>query len=483
MHRQVSRAFRWVTVLTVPAAVLLIGSARGDDDDATPSWKLGISEWNGSGYEIPAPIRSPEPSNPLLEPASEGGLTYTQPVDPNTLGADVPSGDGTPFLDPLMNLEPMDQGEIPTTNNTAIGLPPAESLNSNSSVPNYALPNSATPWNELNPSAGISNPIPPPSVPNAVPGFNEPLTFPGDATALGTAGSGLAIPPANESTSSEPATESPWLGDPGLGETEPVVAGEPAGEESLPVPTADKLLSPQAAEAPPLEDEVVHWYQYPRRWIRGWDSHAEFGIDGSDGNAVTLALQTGLEMKRKSERSTLALDIDYRKATNRNATVEDNGRFNLDYDYLFADSPWSGFAKYGMEWDRFKAFDLRLNLNGGIGYFWVRDDTTTFVTRFGAGASQEIGAPVDDWIPEAVVGLEAERQLTSRQKIKGKVDYFPAWEDFDDFRLVTDLSWEILLDGTDNLSLKLAATDRYDSTPQGARPNDLYYSMLLLYKF
>ena len=29
----------------------------------------------------------------------------------------------------------------------------------------------------------------------------------------------------------------------------------------------------------------------------------------------------------------------------------------------------------------------------------------------------------------------------------------------------------------------LAATDRYDSTPQGAKANDIYYSLLLLYKF
>jgi hypothetical protein len=73
--------------------------------------------------------------------------------------------------------------------------------------------------------------------------------------------------------------------------------------------------------------------------------------------------------------------------------------------------------------------------------------------------------------------------LTERQKIKGKLDYFPAWDDFGDYRLVADVSWEILLDGSENFSLKVAATDRYDSTPQGALANDLYYSLLLLYKF
>jgi len=236
-------------------------------------------------------------------------------------------------------------------------------------------------------------------------------------------------------------------------------------------------------EAPPLQEDVLRWYQYPIRWMKGWNSNAEFGLDGSSGNAETLAMQTGLELKRKTDLYTLSIDTDYRIATSRSVTTEDNGRLNIDYDRMLNNSPWSLFGKYGMEWDAFKAFDLRLNLNGGLGYHWFRTDDTTLVTRFGAGASREIGAPIDEWTPEAVFGIEGERQLTNRQKIKAKIDYFPAWEDFTDYRLVSDVSWEILLDGSENLSLKLAATDRYDSTPQGAERNDVYYSLLLLYKF
>ena len=177
------------------------------------------------------------------------------------------------------------------------------------------------------------------------------------------------------------------------------------------------------------------------------------------------------------------IDVDYRQVRSRNTTTEDNGRLNIDYDRLLHDTPWSAFGKFGLEYDEFKAFDLRLNVNGGVGYYWVRQDNANLVTRFGAGASREIGAPVDDWIAEAVFGIDADRQLNSRNKVRAKVDYFPAWEDFGDYRLVADFAWEILLDDTDNLSLKLAATDRYDSTPQGAKPNDVYYSLLLLYKF
>ncbi|OYP28958.1 DUF481 domain-containing protein [Rhodopirellula sp. MGV] len=250
------------------------------------------------------------------------------------------------------------------------------------------------------------------------------------------------------------------------------------------MPIGEAIESGQTGETMPLAEDSIRWYQVPWQWLKdGWKNHAEFGLDGSSGNSRTLALQTGLEMKRSTERYTLELDFDYRKATTRGVTTEDNGRYNLDYNRMYKDSRWSAFGKFGAEWDQFKAFDLRLNFNGGAGYYFMRSDDATLATRFGAGASKEIGAPDDSWKPEAVFGSEANFQVNKRNRIKGKLEYFPAWEDFSDFRLVADAAWEILLDDAENLSLKLAVTDRYDSTPQGARPNDVYYSMLLLIKF
>jgi hypothetical protein len=48
--------------------------------------------------------------------------------------------------------------------------------------------------------------------------------------------------------------------------------------------------------------------------------------------------------------------------------------------------------------------------------------------------------------------------------------------------LVTEASWEISLDKPSNISLKLSATDRYDTTPNGTDPHLVNYSVLLLLK-
>ena len=63
-----------------------------------------------------------------------------------------------------------------------------------------------------------------------------------------------------------------------------------------------------------------------------------------------------------------------------------------------------------------------------------------------------------------------------------KVDYFPEWGNPDNFRVVSDLGWEVLLDEQHNLNLKLSVNDRYDSTPNGRQPNDVNYALLLLWK-
>jgi len=76
-----------------------------------------------------------------------------------------------------------------------------------------------------------------------------------------------------------------------------------------------------------------------------------------------------------------------------------------------------------------------------------------------------------------------EQQLTKRTKVCGSFDYFPDFTDSRDYRLEGKASLEILIDPDLNLTLKVGVLDRYDSTPDGRRPNDLDYFAVLLWKF
>ncbi|MBP86434.1 MAG: mucin-like protein [Planctomycetaceae bacterium] len=233
----------------------------------------------------------------------------------------------------------------------------------------------------------------------------------------------------------------------------------------------------------PASEEPTTWMM-PSYWINpvDWEGGVEIGLNGTEGNAEALSLRTGANIKRKSDIYDLTADFTYLKATADGVESQHNALQNAGFERKFADTPWSLFLKEALEYDEFKAFDLRLALNGGIGYQWIKTETTSLNGRFGAGVSHEFGGPSDEWVPEAVYGFDYERKLTERQKLALKMDYFPEWRNPSNYRLVTDFGWEVLLDETHNLNLKLSVNDRYDSTPNGRRPNDVNYSLLLLWK-
>jgi putative salt-induced outer membrane protein YdiY len=146
------------------------------------------------------------------------------------------------------------------------------------------------------------------------------------------------------------------------------------------------------------------------------------------------------------------------------------------------ESPWTLFGTGSAEYDQFKVFDLRLSAHAGVGYKLIKNESTTLLGRIGSGVSHEIGGPDDSYVPEALLGLDFEHQITARQKLIFKSEYLPEWGDYENYRLVSDASWECLLDEASNLSLKVGAIDRYDSTPNGLKANDIDYLMLLLWK-
>ncbi len=233
----------------------------------------------------------------------------------------------------------------------------------------------------------------------------------------------------------------------------------------------------------PLDDPRV-WY-YPWTWMPrdGWSNSAELGINGSGGNANAFSIQAGMRFKRKTDINLFDLRMTHNRTQSGGVEKQNNALLYADFDRYFGQSRWSAFVKNGLEYDRFRAFDLRYNINLGLGYSFVKNDKVTLKGRFGSGTSREFGGPDDRWVPEALFGGDYEHQWNKRNKWIAKVDYFPEWGDFTNYRIVADCSWEMLWDEAGNLSLKLGAIDRYDSTPDGRRPNDLTYSMLLLYKF
>ncbi len=256
--------------------------------------------------------------------------------------------------------------------------------------------------------------------------------------------------------------------------------------DSLTEPDATEgLLKDSLAEA--IEAEPIfptgppRWYE-PTYWFgpAPWDIGIEFGLNGSEGINNSISLRSGGHLKRKIRRWKFDTSLAYNKNSANDVETQNNALFDLRVDRRMKESPWSLYFLHQTLYDEFQAYDLRVSVNTGVGYRLFDSETIDFVGRFGTGSSREFGGPDEEWVPEALMGLEYEHELTGMQRLSGKVDYYPEWDQFNQYRVVSDVGWEIDLDRPKNLSLKFSVVDRYDSTPNGVQPNELNYSALLI---
>jgi putative salt-induced outer membrane protein YdiY len=265
-----------------------------------------------------------------------------------------------------------------------------------------------------------------------------------------------------------------------------------AAKEATPAPGAVEAiegLSPAIAEAAPVADAlagppvVYEWYQ-PAYWFgpTPWDSGFELGLNGASGVSESISIRTGGFIKREAKDYKLAASLYYNKTSSLGVEVQSNALFDGRYDWLFDDSPWSIYVLSQAFYDEFQSFDINFNIASGIAYQWIKSDRTSLTTSFGPGTSREFGGIRDEWVAEANFGVNFTHKITEGKKFYAKVDYFPEWEDFGRYRVLTDTGLEIELNQPSNMSLKLSATDRYDSEPEGFKPHNLNYSALLIWK-
>lgn len=253
-------------------------------------------------------------------------------------------------------------------------------------------------------------------------------------------------------------------------EAEDVPPGEPASPSDL-----------KAAEAEVVEStEPIKPLDPPPKI---WSGNVELGINGTEGNTETFNIRVGGKATAKFAWSTQTYEAIFVENTTTGVATARNAIGDGRWEIPLWSPAWSYYTHGRLEYDEFKPFDLRVAGDTGIGYDWIKTDINAFQTRAGISTSREFGGVDDYWKPEWAFGLEWRRTIDARQKITIKSDYFPKWDDFGDYRLNTQADWEFAIQPAWNLSLKLSAISRYDSTPNGAKPHDLNYAALVLWNY
>jgi hypothetical protein len=258
----------------------------------------------------------------------------------------------------------------------------------------------------------------------------------------------------------------------------PIDSGVPVIAEEI-VPAAEELPVPE--EVLPPEDG--DWWMLPASWYKPWEGSAELGLNGSEGNSQTFNIRSGAKAKYSQPWVEQVYEIIHVDNSADGVKTASNGFFDGRLTFPFTGTAWSTFAHARLEYDEFRDYDLRVSGDAGLAYDWWKIDASKLQTRAGLSTSREIGGAENRFNPELTFGIDLAHKFDDRQKVSITMDYYPTIDDFTDYRINTNASWEIVVSQAWGLSAKLSVIDRYDNTPQGKRPNDLNYAALMLWAF
>lgn len=214
-----------------------------------------------------------------------------------------------------------------------------------------------------------------------------------------------------------------------------------------------------------------------------WSGGVELGLNGTDGNSENFKIRMAGNAKRDTPANLFTTDWRYAFATADGIRTENRFLINARDELRFPESRWNLFVSSLADVDEFRDYDWRLAVHSGVGYQWLKTETLLVKSRAGAGGSREFGGPNDRFAPELQLGGDLEWTLSQRQKFTSTVDVYPSLDDFSDYWSIVKVNYEVLVDPTWNLTLKLGALNRYDSTPANRKRNDIEYFAVLLWNF
>ncbi|MGB0723593.1 MAG: DUF481 domain-containing protein [Gammaproteobacteria bacterium] len=218
-------------------------------------------------------------------------------------------------------------------------------------------------------------------------------------------------------------------------------------------------------------------------WWTAWKRTFSAGLSGAQGNSDTSLFDLGFGANYEDEWARWVIDSKYLLSETDGTTSEHNLFVSANRDWLEPGSPWFKFALGRFDWDEFKDWDYRLSGTGGWGYTFREDEHFRLLGRAGLGAIQTFGGAREEFVPEALTGLEFTWRINDRQTLDARNTLYLSLRELGEYRNLTGVDWSIRLDRDAGMDLKLSISNEYDSQAVDPVSNyDLYYSAALVWE-
>lgn len=219
-----------------------------------------------------------------------------------------------------------------------------------------------------------------------------------------------------------------------------------------------------------------------------WNQIIKLGGGYQSGQTDNIDINTTYHADRTVNEHEVRFDVSYRLAETDESKTANRFSSAWGNKWFRSESKWDSFTNLQFEWAEFQSWDQRLVGDLGIGYkiyqYKDNENETELSGRFGGGFRKEFQSENDDLIPEGLLGLAYDWKLAGNQSFKADTTWFPDFQDFANYRLVSHASWNIKMTEAKNLDFSIGLHHEYDSVVDtGVKKTYLHLTAGISYSF
>lgn len=212
-----------------------------------------------------------------------------------------------------------------------------------------------------------------------------------------------------------------------------------------------------------------------------WETTASLGFTITSGNSDSVLANAQVLSLRKWEQNEIRLgaDASYGELDNEK-NVEGLHGF-AQYNRLFTER-FFGYLRLDGLHDAIADIEYRFTLSPGVGYYFIKNPTTTLSGEVGpAFIYEKVGGEETGYFT-ARLAERFEHKFNDNVRIWQSIEFLPQVDDFNNFLINAEVGVESKL--TEKLALKVFAVDNYDNEPApGRKENDLKVVTAIGYTF
>ena len=212
-----------------------------------------------------------------------------------------------------------------------------------------------------------------------------------------------------------------------------------------------------------------------------WNTSVALGVNLTTGNSKTLLTQASILSEFKGAENELRLgavgnygetEVTAADGEKQSDVNVQNARAFSEYRRRFGEKNY-GYLNAEISHDRIADIDFRLVVGPGLGHSFIKTADVDLGADAGVAYIHDRNGDGSNKDNVALrLAQRYEQKLTATSKLWESIEYLPAFRDFGDYLLNSEIGAEAALNAT--LNLRVVAQDKFNNRPpDGREKNDL----------